>query len=432
MAVTKQTSIVFIAIKLLVHGIFLVAGEKDSIFNHIIREEPLNVDETSGVVLIRIGKYFEVDDVFAIAMSVPITEHMCPLISMELSNKIVMCQKYHVRLLDLSQSHHQRGTLSSDNWSEAETHNRSKRLLPLILGFVGVIGVMVGGGIGVYNSVTNQKLSDRMDQLQNTMLDFSQKFATVQGSLYDVSQTTVQLAKKFEQSEFNSQQLEKTLTGVLFAVKNLQDVNDEQIRDNINKKIERCYERLKSSMNRITKNDLNFEFLTMSERNELIEMAYAKLNDSVPSIQESKSTFITRMLFAQSVQFEPLNESVAASNVSKFVTQQMGNLVFISYFSKLKTSGNVNTQIYSIITLPHFYGKKPVEIYSLPKLFAIGEDGSYMEWLEQLDANNCNYGIYTVCRNLPVIHNRIQNECLEEIVAGKSAIQNHRRIVRRT
>ncbi|CAF1136165.1 unnamed protein product [Didymodactylos carnosus] len=251
------------------HGIFLVGGEKDLIFNHIVREEPLIVDETSGVVLIKIGKYFEVDDMFAIAMSVPITEHMCPLISMELSNKIVMCQKHHARLLELSQSHHQHGTLSSDNWSEAETHNRSKRLLSLILGFVGVIEAMVGGGIGVYNSVTNQKLSDRMDQLQNTMLDFSQKFATVQGSLYDVTQTTVQLAKKFEQSEFNSQQLEKTVTGVLSAVKNLQHVNDEQIRDNINKKIERCYERLKSSMNRITKNDLNFAFLTMSEQNEL-------------------------------------------------------------------------------------------------------------------------------------------------------------------
>ncbi|CAF4561100.1 unnamed protein product, partial [Didymodactylos carnosus] len=108
-----------------------------------------------------------------------------------------------------------------------------------------------------------------------------------------------------------------------------------------------------------------------------------------------------------------------SKTADKYTPKQIGNLVFTSYFAVLKTLTNSNRYIYSVLTIPHFKGKKAVEVNSLPKLFALGEDGTYIEWAQKPYDNDCNLGNYTVCRNPPVIHSHIQNECLEQIVAGK-------------
>ncbi|CAF0953575.1 unnamed protein product [Didymodactylos carnosus] len=258
-----------------------------------------------------------------------------------------------------------------------------------------------------------------MDQLQNTISATSQKLVTLQGSLFNVTQTTLELAKRFERSEYNTEQLEKAARNTIAKMKNFQDFTDDQIRYNIAKDIEHRYERLKSSMHRIANNELNFDFIGMSEQNELIETAYLQLKDSIPTLEESKSTFVTRMLFAQTVQFGPINENSSSPKVKDLIPKQMGSLVFTNYFMKLKISGNSTTQIYYILTIPSFTGKNAGEISSLPKLLALGEDGSYMEWMEKPDSASCDIGKYTICRNPSVSHDRIQNECLEEIIAGK-------------
>ncbi|CAF4630827.1 unnamed protein product, partial [Didymodactylos carnosus] len=161
----------------------------------------------------------------------------------------------------------------------------------------GALGAIFAGGISVYNTYKNGKLADRMDQLQNTISATSQKLVTLQGSLFNVTQTTLELAKRFERSEYSTEQLEKAARNIIAKMKNFQDFTDDQIRYNIAKDIEHRYERLKSSMQRIANNKLNFDFIGMSEQNELIDTAYLQLKDSIPTLEESKSKSLPRHPF---------------------------------------------------------------------------------------------------------------------------------------
>ncbi|CAF1115713.1 unnamed protein product [Didymodactylos carnosus] len=160
----------------------------------------------------------------------------------------------------------------------------------------------------------------------HTLTKMDSHFNTMQSSLYNVTATTIDLANRFDPSE----NLEKTTLDLVVKMKNIQDVTDEQIYYNVDKEIQRKFERLTQSMYCISLNDLNFDFLGMHEQNALIELVYDQLKNSVRNTEESKATFITRMLFAQTVRLPPTNDTFSPSKADKFVPKRMGNLVFIS------------------------------------------------------------------------------------------------------
>ena len=74
---------------------------------------------------------------------------------------------------------------------------------------------------------------------------------------------------------------------------------------NLKTHAEHLYERMKNSMRRIASNYLNLDFVGMTEQNEIHEIVCERLKHSVPSARELKATFISRMLFAQTVQYFP-------------------------------------------------------------------------------------------------------------------------------
>ncbi|CAF1055995.1 unnamed protein product [Didymodactylos carnosus] len=331
----------------------VIENNKDSIFNHIMSEEPLIVDETSDVVLIRHGDYYEVEDLFALALSVPITEHMCSLIPIENSSQLIMYEEYKNRILSQGKeenSHKHSDTSHNVTFEEFtnSTHHRSKRILPLIplvVGGIGCLAALVSGIFNVDNAYKTSELASRLSQVVHTLTEMGFHFNTMQSTLYNVTATTIDLAKRFDQSELNQQNLEKTTLDLVIKMKNIQDVTDELIYYNVDKEIERKFKRLKQS---ISLTDLNFDFLGMHAQDELIELAYDQLKNSVLNTEESKATFTTRMLFAQTVRFQPTNDTFSPSKADKFVPKQMGHLVFISFFAKLKLSDK-RAQIYSIV-----------------------------------------------------------------------------------
>ncbi|CAF1431819.1 unnamed protein product, partial [Didymodactylos carnosus] len=231
----------------------VIENNKDSIFNHIMSEEPLIVDETSDVVLIRHGDYYEVEDLFALALSVPITERMCKE----------------------ENSHKHSDTSHNVTFEEFtnSTHHRSKRILPLIplvVGGIGCLAALVSGIFNVDNAYKTSELASRLSQVVHTLTEMGFHFNTMQSTLYNVTATTIDLAKRFDQSELNQQNLEKTTLDLVIKMKNIQDVADELIYYNVDKEIERKFKRLKQS---ISLTDLNFDFLGMHAQDELIELA---------------------------------------------------------------------------------------------------------------------------------------------------------------
>ena len=97
---------------------------------------------------------------------------------------------------------------------------------------------------------------------------------------------------------------------------------------------------MKNSIRPIERNDLNLDFVGMTEQNEIIETAYECLKYSVPSSKESKATFVSRMFFAQTVQFFPSENDTHTNDTTGYYSEYLGNIVFTSYFSVLKTNAH--------------------------------------------------------------------------------------------
>lgn len=95
------------------------------------------------------------------------------------------------------------------------------------------------------------------------------------------------------------------MENIVNHISRLNSFAEAQTRNNLKTHAELVYERMKNSMRRIERNDLNLDFVGMIEHKEILEIAYERLKHSVPSSKESKATFVSRMLFAQTVQFFP-------------------------------------------------------------------------------------------------------------------------------
>ena len=171
-------------------------------------------------------------------------------------------------------------------------------------------------------------------------------------------------------------------------------------------------------MRRIEQNDLNLDFVGMTERNEIVEIAYERLKYSVPGMKDSKATFIMRMLFAQTIQFFPTDNQSRTNDITDYYPEHLGNIVFTSFFSILKTNRYDTMQVYELTALPYFIVEKEEgkQLSGLPKMIGLSNN-RYIEWQENNDKRVCDFGDYTVCRDPPIIQKRIKNMCLEQLIS---------------
>ena len=156
----------------------------------------------------------------------------------------------------------------------------------------------------------------------------------------------------------------------------------------------------------------------MTEQNEVLEIAYEHLKNSVPNDKESKVTFVSRMLFAQTVQFFPLENGTHTNDTTGYYPEHLGNIVFTYYFSVLKTNVSDKIQVCKLSVLPFFVAEKEIgkEFSGLSKAIGMSNSG-YIEWREIVEQQVCDFGDYTVCRDPPIVQKRINNMCLEQLIS---------------
>lgn len=414
-----------------------ISQSKDSIYNQLINGQNLIVHEERGVVFSRVGYYYEVDDIFGLTVTVPVTQYLCSILPMEQVEKLSLCVDYEEKLRgeveqeDISSHSSISDFLNSTNNTRFSAErvptktrhhhshkHRSKRLIPLIVGVVaGALGLFMGG-ITIYNTIKGAQLGNRISEIQRSVSDTNKQLHSLEVSVITNTNNTIHLARSFNKAQENMETMRTNMQTIVKHVSRLDSFAESQTRYNLKNHAEHVYERMKNSIRRIEHNDLNLDFVGMTEHNEIIEIAYNRLKHSVPSPKESKATFVSRMLFAQTVQFFSLENGTHTNDTTGYYPEYSGNIVFTSYFSVLKTNGNDKTQVYKLTALPFFIVEKEIgkELSGLPKMIGVS-NGGYIEWRETTEHYVCDFGDYTVCRDPPLVQKRINNMCLEQLIS---------------
>jgi hypothetical protein len=412
------------------------AQSKDSIYNQLIKGQHLIVHEERGVVFSRVGYYYEIDDIFGLTITVPVTQYLCPILPMEQMDKLSLCVDYQQSLRSkieqeerLSQSSLSDFLNSTNNTRfSAERvpirthhrhhHQRSKRLIPMIVGIVvGAVGALLGG-VSLYNTIKGAQLSTRVSEIQRFASETNSQLHSIEVSVLTNTNTTVQLARSFNKAQENMETMRNNMETIVKHISRLDSFAEAQTRYNLKTHAESVYERMKNSMRRIERNDLNLDFVGMTEKNEILEIVYDHLKHSIPSATESKATFISRMLFAQTVEFLPSKTELRTNDTTGYYPEYLGNIVFTSFFSVLKINTLDKMQVYKLTTLPFYTVEKETgkELFGLPKMIGVS-NGGYIEWREIVQQSVCDFSDYTVCRDPPVIQKRINNRCLEQLIS---------------
>jgi cell division protein FtsL len=421
-----------------------IAQPKDSIYNQLINGQDLIVHEERGVVFSRVGHYYEVDDIFGLTVTVPVTQYVCSILPMEQVEKLSLCVDYEeVLRVKIEQEEVDSQSSLSDFLNSTNNtrfsaekvpirthhrhHHRTKRFIPLIVGVVaGALGLLFMGGITVFNTIKGAQLSSRVSEIQRSVSDTNKQLHNLEVSVLTNTNSTIQLARSFSNAQENMETMRTNMETIVKHVSRLDSFAEAQTRYNLKTHAEHVYERMKSSMRRIERNDLNLDFVGMTEQNEILEIIYERLKHSIPSARESKATFISRMLFAQTVQFLPSENGSHTNDTTGYYPEYLGNIVFTSYFSVLKTNAYNKIQVYKLTALPFFIVEKEIgkELSGLPKIIGISNDG-YIEWREIAEQQVCDFGNYTVCRDPPIVKTRINNMCLEQLISTNRSFHCH-------
>ena len=412
------------------------AQPKDSIYNQLIKGRHLVVHEERGVVFNRVGYYYDIDDIFGLTITVPVTQYLCSVLPMEQVDKLSACMDYQQSLRSkleqeeiLSQSSLSDFLNSTNNTrfsaeriptrTHHRHHHRSKRMIPIIVGVVaGAVGALFLGGVSLYNTIKGAQLSTRVSEIQRSVSETNSQLHSTQVSVLTNTNTTVQLVRSFNKAQENMEAMRTNMETIVKHISRLDSFAEAQTSYNLKTHAESVYERMKNSMRRIQRNDLNLDFVGMTEQNEILEIVYDHLKHSIPSPTESKATFISRMLFAQTVEFFPSKIQLRTNDTTGYHPEYLGNIVFTSFFSVLKTNTLDTMQVYKLTTLPFYTVEKETgkELFGLPKMIGVS-NGGYIEWRETAQQSVCDFSDYTVCRDPPVIQTRINNRCLEQLIS---------------
>ena len=150
---------------------------KDSIFDQMLNGENLIMHEDRGVVFSRVGYYHEVDGIFGLTVTVPVSQYICPILPTNQVKKLRLCVDYQESLrIKIDQENIQNQSPISDFLTSTNNtrfsaekvsikthhHHRSKRFIPFIVGAVGALAVVILEGSTVYNTVKGAQLSIRV------------------------------------------------------------------------------------------------------------------------------------------------------------------------------------------------------------------------------------------------------------------------------
>jgi hypothetical protein len=82
--------------------------------------------------------------------------------------------------------------------------------------------------------------------------------------------------------------------------------------------------------------------------------------------------------------------------------------------------------VYEITALPFYTVEKEKgkELSGLPKMVGLSHSG-YIEWRDISEQRVCDFGDYTICRDPPLVQKRINNMCLEQLVATNRSFHCH-------
>jgi hypothetical protein len=409
---------------------------KDSIYNQLIKGQNLVVHEERGVVFSRVGYYYEIDDIFGLTVTVPVTQYLCSILPMGQTDKLSLCVDYQQSLRskleqeEISSQSSLSDFLNSTNNTRFSAekvpisthhrhHHRNKRFIPMIVGIAaGALGLLFLGGVTLFNTIKGAHLRTRVSEIQKSASETNSQLHNLEVSVLTNTNTTIQLARSFNKAQENMETMRTNMETIVKHVSRLDSFAEAQTRYNLKTHAERVYERMKNSMRRIERNDLNLDFVGMTEQTEIFEIAYDHLKYSIPSETESKATFISRMLFAQTVQFLPSKIGLHINDTSGYYPEYLGNIVFTSYFSVLKTNTHDKMQVYKLTALPFFIVEKEIakKLFGLPKMIGVSR-GGYIEWREIAHEAVCDFADYTVCRNPPIVQKRINNMCLEQLIS---------------
>jgi hypothetical protein len=332
-----------------------VAQLNDSIYNQLIHGQNLIVHEERGAIFCRVRYYYKVDDIFGLTVTVPVTQYLCSILPMEQVEKLSLCIDYQEQLRnevgqeEISSHSSISDFLNSTNNTRFSAekvptrtyhrhHRRIKRFVPLIIGAVaGALGLLFSG-ISIFNTIKGAELSNRVSDIQRSVSDTNKQLHSLEVSVMTNTNSTIQLARSFSNAQENMETMRTNMETIVKHVSRLDSFAEAQTRYNLKTHVDHVYERMKNSLRRIERNDLNLDFVGMIEQNEILEIAYERLKHSIPSYKESKATFVSRMLFAQTVQFFPLENGTHTNDTTGYYLEYLGNIVFISYFSVLKTN----------------------------------------------------------------------------------------------
>ena len=420
------------------------AQRKDNIYNQLLHGEPLIIHEETGVVFSRVGYYYDVDDIFALTVTVPVTQYICSILPMEQIDKLSLCLEYQesirasLRQDEIASHSSISDFLNSTNNTRFSAekvptkthhrhHHRSKRFIPLIVGVAaGALSILFVGGLSIFNTVKTSLLNSRVTEIQQSLVDTNHQLHSSELSILTNTNSTLQLARSFNKAQENMETMRTNVEAIVNHVSRLDSFAEAQTRYNLKTHAERVYNRMKNSIRRIERNDLNLDFVGMVEQNEIFELAYERLKESIPSVSESKATFVSRMLLAQAVQFFPSQNGSHTNDSTGYYPEHLGNMVFTSYFSVLKTNINDKMQVYKITALPFFIIEQETgkEIVGLPKMVGFANTG-YIEWRDSSDQSVCDFKDYTICRDPPVVRNRINNMCVEQLISTDRTFHCH-------
>ncbi|CAF0770885.1 unnamed protein product [Didymodactylos carnosus] len=166
---------------------------KDSVFNQLLNGQDLIIHEERGVIFSRVGYYYEVDAIFGLTVTVPVTQYVCSILPMDQVEKLSLCVDYEELLRsklqqeEISSHSSISDFLSSTNNTRfsaekvpTKTHHRGKRFIPLIVGVVaGVLGLLFMGGVTVHNTIKGAQLSSRVSEIHRSASDTNKQLHVV-------------------------------------------------------------------------------------------------------------------------------------------------------------------------------------------------------------------------------------------------------------
>ena len=137
----------------------------------------------------------------------------------------------------------------------------------------GALCLLFTGGIAVFNTIKGAQLSSRVLEIQRSVSETNEQLHSLEVSVLTNRNSTIQLARSFSIAQENKESMRINMETIMKHVSRLDSFAEAQTLYNLKTHGERIYDRMKTSMHRIKRNDFNLDFVGVTEQNEILELA---------------------------------------------------------------------------------------------------------------------------------------------------------------